>query len=82
MEGIVQGVCGTPIIQSVDPNLTLDARGAACALLTFNDRDNSTSELAALIGVNEKELVIRLDELVACGYADHRNGLYIMQEVF
>lgn len=64
-----------------DPKLSLSAKGAAGALLTFNDGDHSTAEMAALIGISEKKLIAHLDELVACGYVSHRSGVYIMLEV-
>lgn len=64
-----------------DPKLSLSAKGAAGALLTFNDGDHSTAEMARLIGISEKKLITYLDELVARGYASHRDGIYILPEV-
>ena len=45
-----------------DPRLTLDAKGAAVALLTFDDRFYDTAELAEVIGISERELILRLEE--------------------
>ena len=64
-----------------DPKLSLSAKGAAGALLTFNDGDHSTAELAELSGISEKELITYLNELVVCGYASHRDGIYFLLEV-
>jgi len=63
------------------PRLTLDAKGAAVALLTFDDRYYDTAELAEVIGVSERELILRLEELVRCGYVQHKNGTYTLREV-
>lgn len=64
-----------------DPRLTLDAKGAAVVLLTFDDHYYDTSELAELIGVSERELILRLEELVRCGYVRYKNGTYTLREV-
>ena len=40
-----------------DPRLTLDAKGAAVALLTFDDRYYDTAELAEVIGISEREFL-------------------------
>ena len=63
-----------------DPRLSLDAKGAAVALLTFDDHFYDTAELAEQIGVSERELILRLEELVRCGYVYHENGVYTMKE--
>ena len=62
----------------VDRGLSLDAKGAAGALLTFNDCDYSIEELAKLVGVSEAELMACLDELAACGYARWKDGVYML----
>ena len=64
-----------------DPKLSLSAKGVAGALLTFNDGDCSTAELAELSGISEKTLITYLDELVARGYASHCGGVYSLLEV-
>lgn len=64
-----------------DPKLSLSAKGVAGALLTFNDGDCNTAELAELSGISEKKLITYLDELVARGYASHCGGVYSLLEV-
>ena len=51
-----------------DPELTLDAKGVAGTLVTFNDHDYSTTELAEESGTSEIELIDGLEELLAHGY--------------
>ena len=65
----------------IDLKLSLSAKDAAGAWLTFNDGDYSTAELAELSGISEKKLITYLDELVARGYASQRDGIYILLEV-
>lgn len=62
----------------VDRRLPLDAKGAAGALLTFNDCDHSTGELAVLMGVSEAELMACLNELAACGYARWEDEVFLL----
>ena len=40
-----------------------------------------TAELAEVIGISERELILRLEELVRCGYVQHRSGTYTLREV-
>ena len=64
-----------------DPRLTLDAKGVAVSLLTFADHYYDTAELAEVIGISERELIIRLEELARCGYVQHKSGTYTLREV-
>lgn len=64
-----------------DPELTLAAKGVAGMLVTFNDRDYSTTELAEESGTSENELLGGLEELLAHGYVRYQNNTYILQEV-
>ena len=64
-----------------DPRLSLDAKGVAVSLLTFADRYYDTTELAEVIGISERELIIRLEELARCGYVQHNSGTYTLREV-
>ena len=64
-----------------DPELTLAAKGVAGTLVTFNDRDYSTSELAEESGTSENELLDGLEELLAHGYVLYHNNAYILREV-
>ena len=64
----------------LDPKLSLTAKGVAGALLTFNDHDYSTTELAEESGTSENELIDGLEELLAHGYVRYQNNAYILQE--
>ena len=64
-----------------DPELTLAAKGVAGTLVSFNDRDYNTVELAEESGTNETELLDALEELLAHGYVRYQNNAYTLQEV-